>query len=1017
MNEATPATAAVANASSGDSADAPSRVDVRAILNDAVAQAGRALGAIRAYVTAQDSAGNTVLEAQWVARGVQPYSGAPHRLATANLARREGRTVVVSDVATAPEYDDPTLGGRESVVAAGAYAALATPVLFGRHVAGVLGFHRSEPGEWSASEVELAEGVAREVALALHLARLLDETEARLEQASALFEAARVVTGELRLEAVLKRLVMALARLLHADAADCYLLDKPRNMLRCTAAFKLDASLVHWEFPADEGLAGEALRSAHPISSRDHPELVAAAPHPAYAEFGSALVGPMLVGGDKQGVVGVSFRDPNRAFGEADANLLEAFAGLASVALRNAAAFEQSARQARVQRGFYRIASALAEPLSLHETLGAVAQSARAALGGSSAVALLTRDDGLEPVGPASVAPALAQLLRAASPDVAGALHEAAETGRLVAAPSLAQDERFEARWRRAVLLAGVRALLAIPVEDPAEPRRRLVAVLFDSEHSFADDDIELAQHLAGAAAGALQRSELFEIERSSRALAQHLARISGILAPELDPAAVLRAVAREVPALLAAEACVVYEPAGDEVVAVAGSAGAADAARGFRGGAAGLPAREVSESRAVVARDKATAEERALDPVLAAGLDSYLSVPLLAADGAVGAVISVYGAGERAWRPDEVDALRAVAASASAALANARLYQHVALENERNDAILAAIADGIVATDRDGRVVLWNAAAERITGVPASEAVARTPAAVLQRDLAADTDAVAADRTLSIRRGNQDVWLSLSEAVMHDPDGEVAGRVFAFRDVSAERVVEQMKSDFVSTVSHELRTPLTSIYGFSATLLREDLDFDDGEKRTFLSYIASESERLTRILDSLLQVARLDAGDLELRLAPIDVTRVIDEVVSDARAAAADGHRIVVDVAGKPPAACADEAKLKLVLDALVDNAVRYSPGGGTVTVAVRGRRDTVELRVSDEGIGIAPADEARLFTRFYRGAGSGVNGQRGPGLSLFIARGLVTAMGGRISVASTAGKGSSFLVELPVA
>src|SRR5207253_11095147 len=132
--------------------------------------------------------------------------------------------------------------------------------------------------------------------------------------------------------------------------------------------------------------------------------------------------------------------------------------------------------------------------------------------------------------------------------------------------------------------------------------------------------------------------------------------------------------------------------------------------------------------------------------------------------------------------------------------------------------------------------------------------------------------------------RGNEEVWLSLTEAVMRDPAGLVAGRIFAFRDISGDRLVEQLKSDFVSTVSHELRTPLTSIYGFAETLLRQDVLFGEEERRTFLGYIASESQRLTAIVDALLNVARLDTGDLQVSLAPTDVANVVDEVVASAQ-------------------------------------------------------------------------------------------------------------------------------------
>src|SRR5258705_3001815 len=140
----------------------------------------------------------------------------------------------------------------------------------------------------------------------------------------------------------------------------------------------------------------------------------------------------------------------------------------------------------------------------------------------------------------------------------------------------------------------------------------------------------------------------------------------------------------------------------------------------------------------------------------------------------------------------------------------------------------------------------------------------------------------------------------------MRDPAGQVAGRLFAFRDISSDRLVEQMKSDFVSTVSHELRTPLTSIYGFAETLLRQDVLFGDQERKTFLGYIASESQRLTAIVDALLNVARLDTGDLKVVIAPTDVRGVVDEAVQNAKDAAADRHQFDLELPDEPLAASA---------------------------------------------------------------------------------------------------------------
>jgi PAS domain S-box-containing protein len=381
--------------------------------------------------------------------------------------------------------------------------------------------------------------------------------------------------------------------------------------------------------------------------------------------------------------------------------------------------------------------------------------------------------------------------------------------------------------------------------------------------------------------------------------------------------------------------------------------------------------------------------------------------------------VLSVYARKPRKWRPEEVEALLALAGNTSAALANAELYSRVSLEKERSVAILANIADGIVAVDRDGRVVLWNSAAEEISGVPQEEAIGRTTVQVLQRQLeSADAETPSGQRLISITRGGEEVWLSLSEAVMRDPLGAVAGRIFAFRDISADRMVEQVKSDFVAAVSHELRTPLTSIYGFAETLLRQDIPFGEEERRIFLGYIASESERLTEIVDQLLNVARLDAGDLQVELGRIDVGSVVSELVETVEESGmVNGHRFEIDLPDEPLAAEADPDKVRQIFNILVENALRYSPGGGTVTVGARRSDDRVEVRVADQGIGIPAAERERIFRKFYRAESAARDGAAGTGLGLFIAKELVTAMGGRIWVESTEGEGSSFSFELPAA
>jgi len=853
--------------------------------------------------------------------------------------------------------------------------------------------------ELSPGEEFLVAAVARETGAALQTASLLAENQRRLEQQDALLHAAQAVTSELDIDTVLQRLVEEVSKLLDAEAADCYLLDHERGVLRCAAVYGIDAALVGAEFAPDRGIAGVALEESRPVASDEYESIEAPVPHAAYRGFTKALVAPVVWGGRTRGVLGVGLREQRRSFSVADVELLEAFASLASVALRNAESYSERSRQARVQRGFYRIAALLGEPLSLDETYDAAAHAAAEALGGDFAAVLVADHSGLTVVGGHALPDGVRRL------EAPQALVEAAAQGQLLAASDVSADSRFDAPWQAAPFAS----LLAIPVPGDSAG---LVLVFFAVEHTFSDGDLELAQQVAGAARGALDRSRLFEAERSARSLSQQLARTGSLLASELDSAVVLEAIVEEAAALLQADAAAVATLSdGDLIVTAATGIGAADGL-GARSPATGWVSGDVIQSRAPVAYEDVSSEPSLAesDALLLPGHRAYLGVPLTERDGAMHGVLAVYQVRPRAWRDEEVQALAALAASASVALWNAELYQRVAVEREQSVAILANIADGIVAVDRDGRVVLWNRAAAEITGVPASEAFGRTPTQVLQRELESETGGT--NRLVAIPRGNGDVWLSLSEAIMRDPTGAVAGRIFAFRDISAEHAVETMKSDFVSTVSVELRAPLTSIYGFAQTLLRTDVEFGEPERRTFLEFIARESERLTSIVDALLDAARLDAGALAVSLAATDVGEVVEQVVSGVESAAnGGGHRFVTELAGDSLAVRADPDKLREVLDQLVSNAVKYSPDGGTVTVSARRVADVVELVVADEGVGVPASDRERIFSKFYRGADAPGHGT---GLGLFIANGLVHEMGGRMWLDEHEGPGARFAFEL---
>ena len=221
------------------------------------------------------------------------------------------------------------------------------------------------------------------------------------------------------------------------------------------------------------------------------------------------------------------------------------------------------------------------------------------------------------------------------------------------------------------------------------------------------------------------------------------------------------------------------------------------------------------------------------------------------------------------------------------------------------------------------------------------------------------------------------------------------------------------MKSDFVSTVSVELRTPLTSIYGFAQTLLREDVAFGELERRTFLEFIARESERLTAIVDALLNVARLDTGDLNVSLVPTDVG-ARRQARSCRRARDCERppvrrrrrRRRLARRAGGSRQAAAGARPARLERGQVL-------AGRRHVTVSARGVEDAVEVAVADEGVGSPAAERERIFSKFYKAG----ERRQGTGLGLFIAQGLVREMGGRMWVDSEEGRGSRFAFELPLA
>jgi signal transduction histidine kinase len=223
------------------------------------------------------------------------------------------------------------------------------------------------------------------------------------------------------------------------------------------------------------------------------------------------------------------------------------------------------------------------------------------------------------------------------------------------------------------------------------------------------------------------------------------------------------------------------------------------------------------------------------------------------------------------------------------------------------------------------------------------------------------------------------------------------------------------MKSQLLATVSHELRTPLSSIKGFATTLLRQDVQWDEATQREFLRIIEEESNRLEELIDNLLDMSQVEAGALRIRLQPVQLRQVVREAVEQAKRQT-ELHWFVVDLPGELPRVWADPRRIRQVLNNLLDNAIKYSPGGGQITITCEVESIGVTVSIADQGEGIPPEYLERVFDRFFQLDGANTRKAGGSGLGLAIVKGIIEAHRGTIWAESTLGQGSVFRFTLPV-
>ena len=344
------------------------------------------------------------------------------------------------------------------------------------------------------------------------------------------------------------------------------------------------------------------------------------------------------------------------------------------------------------------------------------------------------------------------------------------------------------------------------------------------------------------------------------------------------------------------------------------------------------------------------------------------------------------------------------------------RRLDELSRDRARLDAILSGMVEGVLVLDGHGRIQLANRAARAMLrmddtsiGRPYVEVI-RHPEIAEQLGTALRGEDIDS-RELALTRDPGRTFVARAAPVARGGGG---GAVLVLHDITDLRRADQIRRDFVANVSHELRTPLTAIRGYVEALLDGETDAEDTKK--FLEIIARHSARMERLVSDLLRLARLDARQEALDLAPCDLQQLFNTVVGDV-AQTAEAKRQMVTTA-VDPAACritADPAKLHDVLRNLVENAVHYSPDTATIRLEARRENGAVRISVSDSGPGIPPDDLSRVFERFYR-VDKSRSRPGGTGLGLAIVKHLVELHGGQASAENRPEGGARFVITLPV-
>jgi len=403
----------------------------------------------------------------------------------------------------------------------------------------------------------------------------------------------------------------------------------------------------------------------------------------------------------------------------------------------------------------------------------------------------------------------------------------------------------------------------------------------------------------------------------------------------------------------------------------------------------------------------------------------SVICAPLKVNDDIIGAIEIVNSVYKKPFTEYDLKLVINFANEASIALHKALLYNQVNIERERMMKIIENTADGLIILDVNKNIKLINTAAQNIFSLMPEDINKNCKETLKCKDLKGNVLCVDCplDRLYQQKlpflqyemkfypQNRKEIILGCSLSALWENE-KIKDFILAVRDISLSKELDRMKSEFVANVSHELKTPLTAIKGYSELLLTQDVSLD--RAKNYLKIINNEADRLTKLINDLLDLSRIEAGRIEIKRDVVDLKKIINGRIFFFQNQT-QKHQFITNFPDFPVLISGDQDRLTQVFHNLLDNAVKYSPNGGNITVTIKDNIKNIVVQVSDQGEGIAPEHLPYIFDRFYRADVSLTKKKSGTGLGLSIVKSIVEAHKGKISVDSKLGEGTTFTIEFP--